>query len=216
VPQAQKDVRAADHQSRVRCRRSPHKTCSNPRLGRRALPSPCLAITAQADGTPLPDRMCSLPPAAAARSGQKNNLTAQMLALEQMNVTREVLTAQKTAASEMKSMTAALGGIEGVDDLQAEIQEGMDDAQEIQASISAPMTMPGVDGLDDDELLAELEGMEEEDLAAELSKVEIAAPSGGVAMPAAPTSQPLPSAPTSAISAEEEDELAALERSMAM
>jgi hypothetical protein len=160
--------------------------------------------------------MCSLPPAAAARSGQKNNLTAQMLALEQMNVTREVLTAQKTAASEMKSMTAALGGIEGVDDLQAEIQEGMDDAQEIQASISAPMTMPGVDGLDDDELLAELEGMEEEDLAAELSKVEIAAPSGGVAMPAAPTSQPLPSAPTSAISAEEEDELAALERSMAM
>ena len=81
-----------------------------------------------------------------------------MLALEQMNVTREVLTAQKTAASEMKSMTAALGGIEGVDELQADIQEGMDDAQDIQTSISTPMTMPGVDGLDDDELLAELEG----------------------------------------------------------
>lgn len=139
-----------------------------------------------------------------------------MLALEQMNVTREVLQASKTAASEMKSMTAAMGGVEGVEELQDDIQEGMQDAEDIQAAISNPMSLPGMEGLDDDELLAELEGMEEEDLAAELSKVEIAAPSGGVAMPAAPTSQPLPSAPTSAISAEEEDELAALERSMAM
>ena len=73
-----------------------------------------------------------------------------------------------------------------------------------------------VEGMDDDDLLAELEGLEEEELTAELSKVELAAPSAGVAMPAVPMSQPLPSAGTHAISAEEEDELAALERSMAM
>merc|ERR1719453_2740248 len=58
------------------------------------------------------------------------------------------------------------------------------------------MDLPGIDGMDDDDLLAELEGLEQEDLAAELSKVELGAPSGGVAMPAAPTSQPLPSAPS--------------------
>jgi charged multivesicular body protein 4 len=139
-----------------------------------------------------------------------------MLALEQMNVTREVLQASKSAASEMKSMTAALGGTEGVERLQEDIEDGMADANEIQEAMSRQMDLPGVEGMDDDDLLAELEGLEEEELTAELSKVELAAPSAGVAMPAVPMSQPLPSAGTHAISAEEEDELAALERSMAM
>lgn len=136
-----------------------------------------------------------------------------MLALEQMNVTREVLEAQKVAATNMKKMTTEIGGTEGVERLQEDIEDTMADASEIQETMSRAMDVPGVDGMDDDDLLAELEGLEQDELSAELSKVELGAPT---AMPAAPTSQPLPSAPTSAVTAEEEDELAALERSMAM
>ena len=106
-------------------------------------------------------------------------------------------------------MTAALGGTEGVERLQEDIEDGMADANEIQEAMSRQMDLPGVEGMDDDDLLAELEGLEEEELTAELSKVELAAPRAGVAMPAVPMSQPLPSAGTHAISAEEEDELAA-------
>lgn len=145
--------------------------------------------------------------------GQKNNLTAQMLALEQMNVTREVLDAQRSAAQGMKKMTQEFGGTEGVEKLQEDIEDTMADAAEVQETMSRSMDVPGVDGMDDDDLLAELEGLEQEELTNELSKVELGAPT---AMPDAPKSQPLPSAPTSAVTAEEEDELAALERSMAM
>merc|ERR1719440_362656 len=142
--------------------------------------------------------------------GQKNNLTAQMLALEQMNVTREVLSAQKSAASEMKSMTAAMGGTEGVERLQEDIEDGMADANEIQETMSRTMDVPGVEGMDDDDLLAELEGLEQDELSAEKGKVDLSAELAPPAsMPAAPTSQPLPSAPTSAITSDEMDELAA-------
>ena len=147
--------------------------------------------------------------------GQKDNLVKQMLALEQMNVTREVLQASKKAAVDMKTMTSELGGTEGVERLQEDIEDSMAEANEIQETMSRAMDMPGVD-LDDDELLAELEGLEEDELNAELSKVDISA--GSVAMPSAGTHEPvsLPSAGTKAISAEEEDELAALEARMAM
>ena len=76
-------------------------------------------------------------------------------------------------------MTAALGGTEGVERLQEDIEDGMADANEIQEAMSRQMDLPGVEGMDDDDLLAELEGLEEEELTAELSKVELAAPSAG-------------------------------------
>lgn len=147
-------------------------------------------------------------------SGQKNNLTAQMLALEQMNVTKEVLAAQRDAAQNMQAMTAGFGGTEGVERIYESIEDGMADANEIQETLSRQLDVPGVDGLDDDDLLAELEGMEQDELTAELGKVDLS--DSGPQAAKVPTNQPLPAVPTKAVTQEEEDELAELERSMAM
>lgn len=149
----------------------------------------------------------------ASLDGQKQNLLAQMLALEQMNMNQEVIAQQQRAARDMQAMTAAMGGVEGVEKTYEDIEDGMVEANEIQETMGRTIDVPGVEGLDDDDLLAELEGLQEEDLTAELSKVDLSA---GIAAPSAPTSQPLPAAPTSAVTKAEEDELAELERSMAM
>ena len=97
------------------------------------------------------------------------------------------------------------------------------DAEEIQTELSRVIAVPGLD--DDDDLLAELEGLEADDLASEMSNIGLADGGTGSAAPTAAASAPLkempavpislPAAPTTTAMTEEERELAELEASMA-
>lgn len=97
--------------------------------------------------------------------------------------------------------------------------------------MSRQINMPGVDA-DEDELLAELEDLQAEDLADGLGQVDLGpqaassgaassgAATGTAALPDAPLAQPFPQAPMAKPQAkqmsDEERELAELEASMAM
>ncbi|XP_013929431.1 PREDICTED: charged multivesicular body protein 4a [Thamnophis sirtalis] len=92
--------------------------------------------------------------------------------------------------------------IDKVDDLMSEITEQQDIAQQISDAISKPVGFG--DDVDEDELLAELEEMEQEDLDKELLNVGEASPE----LPNIPSSR-LPSVPASKVpsaSLDEEDE----------
>lgn len=152
-------------------------------------------------------------------SNTKMTLEQQQITLESMNLNREVLAAQRQAAQSMQQQTQAMGGVDAVDETMDAVEDGLNDAEEIAEALSRSIATPGIDA-DEDDLLAELEGLEEEDLASQIGAVDLtgAAEQGGIgqAMPSVPT--PMPSVPTSAPAAmtAEERELAELEASMAM
>merc|ERR1712159_8175 len=77
----------------------------------------------------------------------------------------EVLAAMKAGSSAIKQTHKELN-VEKVDDVMDEIQEQHDIAQEINEAIARPMM--GADEYDEDDLLAELEDMEQEELDAKL------------------------------------------------
>lgn len=143
----------------------------------------------------------------------KITLETQQMALESMNMNREILDATRVAAKTIQAETKAMGGADGVDELMDQVEDGLNDAQEVSDALSRTVGVPGVD-MDEDDLLAELEQLEQDDLVDQLGSVELdAAPT---AMPAAPVS--MPSAPTAqpkGMTAEEK-ELAELEAAMAM
>lgn len=145
---------------------------------------------------------------------QKTTLETQRLALEQMNINREAFEAQQVATSALKQATASMGGVEAVEEGMDNLQENLQDAEEIQQALATPLDGNNVE--DDDDLLAELEGLEQEGLDEALSKVDIGAEREFVA-PTAP-SQPLATkVPTHQPQmTEEERELAELEASMTM
>jgi hypothetical protein len=89
--------------------------------------------------------------------------------LEQLNINKEVLEAQRAGASTMASVTAAMGGVDAVDDTMGQIEEGLADANEIGEALSRPVA-GGMDA-DEDELLAELEELEGADLETQVSDV---------------------------------------------
>jgi len=141
-------------------------------------------------------------------------LETQLLALESMNLNAEVLGAQRAAANTMQQQTAAMGGVDAVEETMDQVEDGLNDANEIADALARNVGTPGVDA-DEDDLLAELEGLMTDDVADQMTKVDLgggtqAAPkfasvpdNGGVVS--------MPSAPTSAMS-EEEKELAELEQ----
>jgi hypothetical protein len=94
--------------------------------------------------------------------GARTTLETQKLALEQLNINKEVLEAQRAGASTMASVTAQMGGVDAVDDTMGQIEEGLADANEIGEALSRPVA-GGLD-VDDDDLLAELEELEGADL----------------------------------------------------
>jgi len=140
----------------------------------------------------------------------KMTLETQQLQLEAMNINKEALDAQKAAAGAMKAQMQAMGGVDAVDAIVDEVEDGLADANDIGEALGRSVGMPGVDA-DEDDLLAELEGLEADDLAGELGAVNLSAVTD---MPAAPVS--MPSAPTSKVMTDDERELAELEASMAM
>ena len=152
----------------------------------------------------------------------KINLENQKLTMEAMKMNAEILDTQKMAAKSMVEQVKQMGGVDKVAETQDEIEDAMQDAREIQDVMNNPLALPGIDA-DDDELLAELDGLMEEELAADLSKVEL---SRAVEMPSAPISvchafiksscrHSLPAAGTKKVMTDEERELAELEAAMA-
>uniref|UniRef100_UPI00358E4634 charged multivesicular body protein 4c-like isoform X3 n=1 Tax=Myxine glutinosa TaxID=7769 RepID=UPI00358E4634 len=107
----------------------------------------------------------------------------QREALENANTNTEVLKSMGVAAKAMKSAHQNMD-MDKVDDLMSDIQEQLDLTQEISDAISRPVGF-GQD-VDEDELLAELEDLEQEELDKDLLQV------GGQKLPSLPTA-PLPS-----------------------
>jgi len=144
----------------------------------------------------------------------KFTLETQQAQLEQMNMNQEALGAQREAARTMQRQMQSMGGVDAVEETMDQVEDGLADANEIAEALGRSVAMPGME--DEDELLAELEGLEADGLADELGAVELEAPAMP-AMPSAPISFPsAPSAPAKKQMTDEERELAELEQSMAM
>jgi len=145
-------------------------------------------------------------------------LETQMLTLESMNMNQEALATQRLAAKTMQTQMTNMGGVDAVEETMDQVEDGLADANEIAEALGRSVAMPGME--DEDELLAELEGLEADDLANDLGQVDLGAASADVGttaqdMPSAPIS--LPSAPSKPVQmTDEERELAELEQSMAM
>ncbi len=122
----------------------------------------------------------------------------------------------------MQEKVKQMGGVDKVEELMDELEDAQTDAREIQEAMGRQLDLPGIDA-DDDELLAELDGGMEEELAADLSKLDLGR---AVEMPSAPISvchafiksscrHSLPAAGTKKVMTDEERELAELEAAMA-
>ncbi|XP_030276536.1 charged multivesicular body protein 4c-like [Sparus aurata] len=134
--------------------------------------------------------------------GTLSTIEFQREALENANTNTEVLKNMGYAAKAMKAAHENMD-IDKVDDLMAEITEQQEVAQEISDVISRPVGF-GED-YDEDELMAELEELEQEELDKDLLGIEGAE---DVPLPSVPSTS-LPSRP--AKKEEDEDDMADLE-----
>ena len=101
--------------------------------------------------------------------GARFNLETQILTIENANINLETLNAMKVGSSTMKNIHGEMN-IDKVDDTMDDIREQMDLANEISSAISNPL---GLDtGIDEDELAAELEQLEQAELDATLLDVK--------------------------------------------
>ncbi|XP_047203931.1 charged multivesicular body protein 4b [Girardinichthys multiradiatus] len=136
--------------------------------------------------------------------GTLSTIEFQREALENANTNTEVLKNMGLAAKAMKSAHENMD-IDKVDDLMADITEQQELAQEISDVISRPVGF-GED-YDEDELVAELEELEQEELDKNLLVVE---GTEDVSLPNVPSTS-LPSKPAKKKVEEEEDDMADLE-----
>jgi len=128
----------------------------------------------------------------------------QVMTLEGANVSLEAMNAMKMGAASMKTIHKDMN-IDQVDDIMDDIREQMDIANEINEAISQPL---GGEVLDEDDLLSELEGLEQESLDEQLLGLGTKEPLAK--LPSAPQK-----APAKKQAVDEDAELAALEASMA-
>ena len=149
-------------------------------------------------------------------NGARLTLEQQMIAIEATVTNAETVNALKSGA---KAMQAARNNVDAdtVGDLMDDIKEEMEVGDEISAAISAPAN----DVLNDDDLLNELNEMEELELESQLLDAPpipaMPLPTAQLDLPVAPTSTPV-TAPPAAPSAEDADmkALRELEAAMAM
>jgi len=125
----------------------------------------------------------------------------QREALENANTNTEVLRNMGFAAKALEGAHKQVGDVDKVHDLMDDIAEQQDLASEISNAISSPMGM-GND-VDEDDLLAELEGMEQEDMDRQLLDIPGAAVSN---LPSVPTATPS----RSTVVEEDDEDMAAL------
>ncbi|XP_026204192.1 charged multivesicular body protein 4b [Anabas testudineus] len=136
--------------------------------------------------------------------GTLSTIEFQREALENANTNTEVLKNMGYAAKAMKAAHENMD-IDKVDDLMAEITEQQEVAQEISDVISRPVGF-GED-YDEDELMAELEELEQEELDKNLLEIE---GTEDVPLPSVPSAS-LPSRPAKKKVEEDEDDMADLE-----
>jgi len=149
-------------------------------------------------------------------SNTEITLETQMLTLESMNMNQEALSAQRLAAKTMQTQMTNMGGVDAVEETMDQVEDGLADANEIAEALGRSVAMPGME--DEDDLLAELEGLEASDLADDLGQVNLGNTAAEQTQAEFP-SAPLPSASNAPIRqqmTDEERELAELEQSMAM
>ncbi|KAG9286770.1 hypothetical protein G9A89_012320 [Geosiphon pyriformis] len=139
-------------------------------------------------------------------SGARLTIETQVMAIENANVNLETIKAMEKGAEAMKAIHGSMD-IDKVDDTMESIREQMDLADEISIAISAPMT--SID-LDDDELNAELEELEQEALDSQLLTAE----TPPVTVPNAPTTEP--GIRVKQVDSEEDAELEDLRAAMAL
>ncbi|XP_054748916.1 charged multivesicular body protein 4b-like [Lytechinus pictus] len=106
--------------------------------------------------------------------GTLTTIETQRDALESAHSNAEVLKNMKYASTALKTAHKEMG-VEDVDDLMADVHEQMDIANEISDAISNPIGF-GADDIDEDELNAELEELEQEDFDEKMLDVEIELP----------------------------------------
>jgi charged multivesicular body protein 4A/B len=100
--------------------------------------------------------------------GARMTLETQIASLEGASINVEVFKAMQSGATAMKQIRGDLSA-ERVDDIMDEVQE----EQELMNQISEAISRPAEDMYDEEELMAELEGLEDE-LEAELSAASAA------------------------------------------
>ncbi|XP_037535682.1 charged multivesicular body protein 4b [Nematolebias whitei] len=136
--------------------------------------------------------------------GTLSTIEFQREALENANTNTEVLKNMGFAAKAMKAAHENMD-INKVDDLMADITEQQEIAQEISDVISRPVGFG--EEFDEDDLLAELEDLEQEELDKNLLEIE---EPGDVPLPSVPSTS-LPSKPAKKKAEEDEDDMADLE-----
>jgi charged multivesicular body protein 4 len=134
-------------------------------------------------------------------SGTRMTIETQVMAIENANVNLETMKAMKAGAQAMQSIHGEMN-IDKVDKTMDEIRDQMDLANEISDAISQGVSY-GTE-LDEEELNAELELLEQEELEAKLLNAQ-----------PVPSMQ-LPSVPVKAAQQTEEDELEELRASLAV
>lgn len=139
-----------------------------------------------------------------------NTLTTiefQREALEGAQSNANILENMNIAAKAMKSASNGMS-VDKVDEMMDDIQEASDVANEISDAISRPMGFQSE--IDDDDLLAELEELEQEELDSEMLNIPSSSQEPSLNLPAAPTKTPAAPAAQAV-----DDELADLEQWMA-
>ncbi|XP_034725816.1 charged multivesicular body protein 4b [Etheostoma cragini] len=136
--------------------------------------------------------------------GTLSTIEFQREALENANTNTEVLKNMGYAAKAMKAAHENMD-IDKVDDLMADITEQQEVAQEISDVISRPIGFG--DEFDEDDLMAELEELEQEELDKNLLEIE---GTEDVPLPSVPSTS-LPSRPAKKKVEEDEDDMADLE-----
>ena len=106
-----------------------------------------------------------------------------------------------------------MGGVDAVAEVMDQVEENVQDVEEIQNELARTVAVPGLE--DEDDLLAELEGMVEGELANEMASMQLPDAGKGEVIEQDKYEQ-FPSAGTGKVMTDEERELAELEASMAM
>ncbi len=109
-----------------------------------------------------------------------NNLQAQQSAITNARLNVETVKAMKAGSEQLKVEMQAIGGIDNVDDVMADIQETNDVANELQEMVASSM-LTGAEVQDDDMLNGLLDDIEAEATTAGFAEPAIAEPSAPVA-----------------------------------
>lgn len=140
--------------------------------------------------------------------GARFNLETQIIAIENANINLETLGAMRSGSAAMKSIHGSMD-LDAVDATVDDIREQMDLAQEISAAIGQPMGFESMgQGMDEEELLRELELLEQE----EVDRSLLQAPVPSVQTPV--VRQSTTAIKPSVVDNEEEEELRRLQASM--